>query len=197
MTRLALPATLAAAACALGGCAGLAAGDGPETPPCCPAPGAGGPAAHHAMHGPPPGGPMHHPMHGPPPGGPMHHGMHGPPPGAPGPGLATPSAAVELPAAAGGSEPKEAKVLVDEPALKLVSIVLRKGTVLPEHDAPVPVTIQALEGAGHVTMGEKKLRLDRGHAVVLAAGVPHAVEPDAGTHLVLLLHHLGGGGKRP
>lgn len=104
-----------------------------------------------------------------------------------------PARVVELPAAAGTGEAREVSVLVDEPALKLVSIILRQGTVLGEHHAPIPVTIQALVGAGTVVVGTERLRLDPAHAVVLAAGVAHSVEPDAGTDLILLVHHLGQG----
>ena len=98
---------------------------------------------------------------------------------------------VELPAGAGPGQPREVRVLVDEPALKLVTIVLRGGTVLPAHHAEVPVLIQALHGAGTVTAGGQQLRLDPTHPLVLAAKVPHAVAPDASTDLVLLVHHLG------
>ncbi|MBL9015792.1 MAG: hypothetical protein JNL83_16525, partial [Myxococcales bacterium] len=58
-----------------------------------------------------------------------------------------PVRSVEVPATAGAGQPREMKVLVDEPALKLVTIVLRGGTLLPEHQTAVPVTIQALHGA--------------------------------------------------
>ncbi|MFN0246373.1 MAG: hypothetical protein ACKV2T_05670 [Kofleriaceae bacterium] len=102
-----------------------------------------------------------------------------------------PVRSIEIPPAAGPGEPREVKVLVDEPALKLVRIVLRGGTVLPEHHAEVPVTIQALQGSGMVTAGGTELRLDPQHPLVLAAKVPHAVAPDPGTDLVLLVHHLG------
>lgn len=84
-------------------------------------------------------------------------------------------------------------MLVDEPALKLASIILRGGTVLPTHQSAVPVTITALQGSGAVVAGSERLRLDATHAVVLAPDVPHAVEPDPGTDLVLLVHHLGRG----
>ncbi len=120
-------------------------------------------------------------------------------------GCATPSAAppraarldgpahrvVELPGAPGAGPPRQARVLVDEPAVKLASIVLRGGTVLPTHHSAVPVTIVALSGSGTVVAGAERLRLDPTHAVVLAPNVPHAVEPDAGSDLVLLVHHLG------
>lgn len=98
---------------------------------------------------------------------------------------------VELPAVPGTGEPREVHVLVDEPVLKLVTIALRGGTVLPEHHSAVPVTITAVEGSGTVIAGGERFRLDATHAVVLAPKVPHAVEPDAGTDLVLLVHHLG------
>jgi quercetin dioxygenase-like cupin family protein len=88
---------------------------------------------------------------------------------------------------------REVRVLVDEPALKLVSIVLRGGTVLPTHHSAVPVTIMALQGSGTVVTDSERLRLDSTHAVVLAPNVPHAVEPDSGADLVLLVHHLGRG----
>ena len=110
------------------------------------------------------------------------------------PALAGPTArVVELPVPAGPGEPREVHVLVDEPALKLATIVLRRGTVLPVHQSPVPVTIQALQGAGTVTTGSERFRIDPAHGVVLAPNVPHAVEPDAQTDLVLLVHHLGRG----
>jgi quercetin dioxygenase-like cupin family protein len=110
------------------------------------------------------------------------------------PALGGPAARqVDLPGAPGAGEPREVKVLVDEPALKLVTITLRGGTVLDTHHTAVPVTITALQGSGTVVAGAERLRLDATHAVVLAPGVPHAVEPDAGTDLVLLVHHLGRG----
>ncbi|MBK8692749.1 MAG: hypothetical protein IPN17_10770 [Deltaproteobacteria bacterium] len=102
---------------------------------------------------------------------------------------------VDFPTTVGPGQPREARVLVDEPALKLVTIVLRQGTLLPEHSAPIPVTIQALQGAGTVLVGTERLRIDPTHAVVLAASVSHAVQPDPGADLVLLVHHLGRGAE--
>lgn len=110
------------------------------------------------------------------------------------PALAGPAArVVELPGPSGAGQPRELRMLVDEPALRLASIVLRAGTVLPEHHSAVPVTIVAVQGSGEVVLGSERLRIDATHAVVLAANVPHAVEPDTGTDLVLLVHHLGQG----
>lgn len=99
---------------------------------------------------------------------------------------------VELPGEVGPGEPREARKIVDEPVLEVATIVLRKGTVLPEHHAGVPVTILALRGTGTITVDGTPLPLDATHLVVLAAGVPHSVTPAADGDLVLLVHHLGG-----
>lgn len=98
---------------------------------------------------------------------------------------------VELPASAGAGEPREVSVLVDQPTLKLATIVLRGGTVLPAHQTEVPVTIVVLQGSGTLVVGAERTRVDATHAAVLAPNVSHAVEPDAGTDLILLVHHLG------
>lgn len=100
---------------------------------------------------------------------------------------------VELPGRPGPGAPKEVRVLIDSPAVKLATIVLRAGTVLPTHHAQVPVTITALEGGGVVVAGGERLRVDSTHAVALEANVAHSVEPDANSDLVLLVHHLGRG----
>ena len=100
---------------------------------------------------------------------------------------------VELPTAAGEGKPRELQIVVDIPALKLATVVLRQGTILPDHSASVPVTIMALSGAGVVTVGTERLQLDPGHAVVLGPDVVHAVVPDPGTDMVVLVHHLGRG----
>lgn len=107
----------------------------------------------------------------------------------------SPSRVIELPGTPRAGEPREARVLVDEPFLKLATIVLRGGTVLPTHHAEVPVTIVALQGSGTVVVGAERLRLDPTHGLILGPNVAHAVEPDPGTDLVLLVHHLGRGAE--
>ena len=74
--------------------------------------------------------------------------------------------------------------------LKLVSIVLRNGTPLPAHTSTALVTIVAVEGQGTVISGAARLALDPQHAVVLPPNAPHAVEPNPGTDLVLVVHHV-------
>ncbi len=101
-----------------------------------------------------------------------------------------------LPAATSEGPEREVKVLLDEPHLKVMSIVLRKGTLLPTHNASAPVVIHAMSGAGHVLIGDERVRIDAEHIVSLAPSVSHSVEPDAGTNLVLLIHHIRVGARR-
>lgn len=101
------------------------------------------------------------------------------------------SRSLALATEAGAGDAREVRVLVDEPALKLVSITLRRGTILPAHHSAVAVTIQALSGRGSVVVDGARMALDSAHAVALAPRVAHSVEPEAGTDLVLLVHHMG------
>jgi quercetin dioxygenase-like cupin family protein len=114
-------------------------------------------------------------------------------PAPPGPGFHE----VAYSVAAGAGDGKEVKMLLDTPHLKLASITLRKGTVLAEHATPMPVTITAISGAGHVVAGGTKLRIEPGKMVALAPNVPHSVAPDAGTDLIVLVHHLKHGPMGP
>ena len=47
------------------------------------------------------------------------------------------------------------------------------------------------------TVGGKKAPLDAGHMLFVPAEVPHAVEPQPGTDLILLVHHLRSAGSAP
>ena len=100
-------------------------------------------------------------------------------------------ARVVTPAASDASEkPLDVATLVNEPALKLMTIALRQGTPLPVHKTPYPVTIQSLVGSGTVIAGNERFPLSPGQVVVLATGVPHSVEPDGTDTMMLLVHHL-------
>lgn len=97
---------------------------------------------------------------------------------------------VELPVSPGPGANRQVNMVVDEPSLRLATIVLREGTTLPEHRSPVAVTIQALAGSGSVIAEGVHHPIDVSHAVVLAPNVPHAVHPES-DELVLLVHHAG------
>lgn len=100
------------------------------------------------------------------------------------------TSSVAFPEISEEGKPIEVSTLVNEDGLKIKTITLRAGKVLPVHTAPSPVTIMALQGSGELVSGEERFPLDPGHAVLLAAEAPHEVIPDEGTTMVLLIHYL-------
>lgn len=129
-----------------------------------------------------------------------HHAApaHASPEGAVMPEFEGPAARVVIPAAPDASDrPLEVAMIVNEPALKIMTISLRAGTPLPVHQTPYPVTIQAVSGSGTVIAGDERLALPQGGVVVLATGVPHSVEPEGTQTLMLLVHHLRHGAPQP
>lgn len=86
---------------------------------------------------------------------------------------------------------REVTRLVDEAELGIMTIVLRDGTPLPDHQFPVAVTIQALSGVGTVTANGSAHPIDSAHAVVLSPSTVHSVVPTSDEPLVLLVHHSG------
>ena len=100
---------------------------------------------------------------------------------------------VVTPAAEGSA--KEIVVLADLPAVKIVAITLRAGTVLPDHSAPVPVTIQAAFGAATLTVDGVSTPLGQGAFVVLDANTTHKVTPADSSPVTVLVHHHKGGGQ--
>ncbi|MCC6808559.1 MAG: hypothetical protein IT381_14130 [Deltaproteobacteria bacterium] len=96
---------------------------------------------------------------------------------------------------AGPGEPVETRVLLETPHLKLASVTLRQGATLAEHSAPMQVTIQAISGSGTVKLsGDKSVRVEAGKLVVLAPNMPHSVVADDKSDLIVLVHHIKGGG---
>ncbi len=139
-----------------------------------------GPAGPH--HAAPHGGEAH-----------RHAAHHGP---AAAPAVTGPARTVALPTVGEGTEPREGKTVLKEPGLTVAAIVLRKGTVLPEHHSMALVTIQALEGRGTVVMKDgARLPLGPGQLVFVPPGAPHAVEPADGGDLVLVVTHAGSPGE--
>lgn len=107
---------------------------------------------------------------------------------------------LDLPRSAGDGAPKEVRVIDDNPHLKLVLVILRRGAVLPEHSTPMPITLQALSGSGTVRVGDRAEPLGPGRLVLVAPGASHEVTAAAETDLVVLLHQVKAarhGGERP
>jgi quercetin dioxygenase-like cupin family protein len=117
----------------------------------------------------------------------------------PGPGPKGPTGPgyheVTLATVARQGEAVESKVLLETPHLKLASLTLRQGATLAEHSAPMQVSIQALAGSGTVKLADgKTMRVEVGKMIVLAPNMAHSVVADEKTDLILLVHHLKGGG---
>lgn len=111
--------------------------------------------------------------------------------------LANPSQAVAPGAPAADGPDKEVKVLLDTPFVKLVSITLRKGTVLADHAAPTAVTLMATAGSGSVKVGDEVMPIGGAQVVVLAPNAVHAVTSSGEAPLVVLVHYLKGSGAGP
>ena len=100
---------------------------------------------------------------------------------------------VELPLVAGKGKPIEARVVADTPHVKSVVIIMRNGATLKEHASPHPASIQALSGQGKVRLGATTKKVSPTELLLLDPGVKHEVVADAGTDLILLVHHMKGG----
>lgn len=97
---------------------------------------------------------------------------------------------IEVPQSAGSGPGKEVTVLLDQEHLKIATISLRQGTVLPPHSAPVPATILVLEGRGITNLAGKAVPVTEGTLISMAAGEDHDVVPESGTDMLLLVHYL-------
>ena len=109
---------------------------------------------------------------------------------------AGPARSLDIPAADPAGPDLQTHLLLDSAAVKLMSIRLRAGAILPEHASDLPVLIEAVAGAGAVAIGDRRLPIDASRVVSLAPAVRHAVTADAGSELVLLVHHLRGASAR-
>lgn len=97
---------------------------------------------------------------------------------------------VTLPRPPAASARNTPEVLLETAHLKLVSIVVPNGGVLPAHSAPSQVSILALSGSGELIAAGQAQRIDAAHMIVLAPGLEHEVRAAKGADLVLLIHHV-------
>lgn len=88
------------------------------------------------------------------------------------------------------SSQRRTHALLKADSLELVQLVLQAGAALPEHAAPGEITLFGLQGRLIVELRDKRLCLEAGDLLHLAAGEPHAVRAE--THcralLTLCLH---------
>lgn len=71
---------------------------------------------------------------------------------------------------------RNAITLAKEPALRVVLMLLGKGTKISEHQAPGPLAFQVLRGSVTFQAGARVERLGPGELIVLESAVAHEVE---------------------
>ena len=88
--------------------------------------------------------------------------------------------ALILPGEIGNGKDREVRTLLADRWRKLVVIHVRHGSLLADHSAKVPITIQTLAGRGRLRVAGDEHRLVPGVLVPVDAEVIHSVqgEPD-------------------
>jgi quercetin dioxygenase-like cupin family protein len=71
---------------------------------------------------------------------------------------------------------RNARTLVEEPTLRIVLVVMKRGARLREHDAHGPVSVHALAGLLRLRLPSQSVDLPAGHLLTLEREVPHDVE---------------------
>ncbi|MFD2550886.1 cupin [Bizionia sediminis] len=64
-------------------------------------------------------------------------------------------------------------VLLDNNHSKEIRIVMRKGQLMKEHQAPAPIVISVFEGKVDFGVANKRLLLEKGDLIALDAHEPH------------------------
>ena len=82
------------------------------------------------------------------------------------------------------------RVVVDNPALRVVAFAFDEGELLTEHSSTRAVVVQLLDGAIRFTVGADEHAMVPGDVVYLAPGEHHALVADAPSHLTLVMVDL-------
>lgn len=94
-----------------------------------------------------------------------------------------------LPVTAGATT---SRVVVNNPALRVVVFAFDAGEMLTDHSSPRAVVVQLLDGAVRLTVAGTEHAMRAGDVVYLAPGDRHAVVADQPSHLSLVLVDLAG-----
>lgn len=79
------------------------------------------------------------------------------------------------------------RVVVNNPALRVVVFAFDAGELLTEHSSPRAVVVQLLDGAIRFTVGDQEHAMVPGDIVYLAPGERHALVADEPSHLSLVM----------
>ena len=95
------------------------------------------------------------------------------------------SDAIVLPHEMGEGKDRELQVLLADRWRKVVLIQLRRGVLLADHSARVPITIQTLAGKGRLRLGNEERELIPGVLVPVDAHVIHNVQGNPGVAILV------------
>ena len=79
------------------------------------------------------------------------------------------------------------RVVVDNPAMRVVVFAFDEGELLTEHSSSRAVVVQLIDGAIRFTVGAQEHTMAPGDVVYLAPGERHALVADAPSHLSLVM----------
>lgn len=79
------------------------------------------------------------------------------------------------------------RVVVNNPALRVVVFAFDEGELLTEHASPRAVVVQLLDGSIRFTVGEDEHAMVPGDVIYLAPGEHHSLVADAPSHLSLVM----------
>lgn len=79
------------------------------------------------------------------------------------------------------------RVVVNNPALRVVVFAFDEGELLTEHSSPRAVVVQLLDGSVRFTVGDEEHLMASGDVVYLAPGERHALVAEAPSHLSLVM----------
>jgi quercetin dioxygenase-like cupin family protein len=101
------------------------------------------------------------------------------------------SEAIQLPREIGEGKDRELQVLLADQWRKLVLIRLRRGALLADHFARVPITIQAVAGRGTLRADSKEYALFPGVVVPLDAQIVHNVQAEPAVAILVTFFRQG------
>ncbi len=87
----------------------------------------------------------------------------------------------------GGDADRHAVTLIREGGMSVVLTDLKSGTVLQEHAAPGPTTVQVLAGNVRFILGDERFEVGPGRLVAFDGGTRHSVEAIDDSTLLLTL----------
>jgi quercetin dioxygenase-like cupin family protein len=79
------------------------------------------------------------------------------------------------------------KTILDKPLGTITLFAFDKGQRLSEHTAPYDAVVQAIDGAGKITLGGKELKLTTGEIVIMPANIPHSVAAHERFKMLLIM----------